>query len=401
MVLGLSVALVTMIVVLVVSALFDDDQDTLSAERPPTTAAPDDPGPAPESSAPPTTEPEPTIEEVIEDISAFVERERGLEFLTDPVVELADDEEFEQRLLADIEEARPELEDARDLFRALGLIDVETDLYEAQLELLGAGVVGFYDPETDELVVRGTDATPYVRNTIAHELVHALDDQHFDLDRPQLDDADDESSFGFTSLVEGNAVRIEEAYAATLTEEEQDEALEEEMSFGSDFDFSAVPLVLLELLSAPYIYGPDLVDVILEEGDQDRLDAAFAAPPVTSEQVLHPEKFLADEPDLAVPPPAADGEVFDEGAFGEYPLQVLLADDADAAATEGWGGDAYVAWRTPGDETCVRVNVAGDTPEDTEELFEGIDAWGGDLVGATIIDGPPDIGRLVTFTACG
>ena len=74
------------------------------------------------------------------------------------------------------------------------------------------GVVGFYDPETDELVVRGAALTPYVRTTIAHELVHALDDQHLDLDRPEYDEADDEIGFGFSSVVEGNARRVENAY---------------------------------------------------------------------------------------------------------------------------------------------------------------------------------------------
>jgi len=74
--------------------------------------------------------------------------------------------------------------------------------------LLTAGVVGFYDPETKQLVVRGTDTTPFTRRVLAHELTHALDDQHFDLNRQQLDKADDETGFGFSALVEGNARRV-------------------------------------------------------------------------------------------------------------------------------------------------------------------------------------------------
>ena len=94
----------------------------------------------------------------------------------------------------------------------LGLVEPDADLVESMRSLLGVGVVGFYDPETDELVVRGAALTPYVRTTIAHELIHALDDQHLDLDRPEYDEADDEVGFGFSSVVEGNARRIEDAY---------------------------------------------------------------------------------------------------------------------------------------------------------------------------------------------
>src|SRR5690606_29911138 len=116
----------------------------------------------------------------VEEISAFVEEARGLEFREPVDVELAAGEEFEQRLLEDFDEDVEELEATGTLLTAFGLIDPSVDVVEAMRSLLGGGVVGFYDPETEELVVRGDDVTPYVRTTIAHELVHALDDQHFE-----------------------------------------------------------------------------------------------------------------------------------------------------------------------------------------------------------------------------
>ena len=60
-------------------------------------------------------------------------------------------------------------------------------------------VYAFYNPEDEELVVRGSHIGPYERSVIAHELVHALDDQHFDLDR-KFEDSKDESSLGFSEL---------------------------------------------------------------------------------------------------------------------------------------------------------------------------------------------------------
>ena len=141
-------------------------------------------------------------------------------FEREVTVELADDTEFEQRLLEDFDEDAADLAVAGRVLQAVGLVEPGTDVVAACRTLLGAGVVGFYDPATDELVVRGTSTSPYVRSVIAHELTHALDDQHFELDRPAVDEAADESAFGFTGLVEGNAVRAEQAYRDTFTEEE-------------------------------------------------------------------------------------------------------------------------------------------------------------------------------------
>ena len=85
--------------------------------------------------------------------------------------------------------------------------------------LLEAGVLGFYDPETDELVVRGGDLSPMTRQTIAHELTHALDDQWFDLAKAEYEQSDDEVGFGVAALAEGNARRIDKLYAAQLDDD--------------------------------------------------------------------------------------------------------------------------------------------------------------------------------------
>ena len=174
---------------------------------------------------PPTTQPEPAteaeIEEAVAEISDFVASERELDFVNPVQVELEGEGDFQDRLLADFDEDADQLRNTEVFLEGLGLVDPGTDLVESMRSLLGVGVVGFYDPETDELVVRGAALTPYVRTTIAHELVHALDDQHLDLDRPEYDEADDEIGFGFSAIVEGNARRVENAYRASLSDEER------------------------------------------------------------------------------------------------------------------------------------------------------------------------------------
>jgi hypothetical protein len=375
---------------------FERDEGTTTTE---TTEAEDD-------EATTTTEAAPeSLDEAIAEIEAFVAEERGLPFLREVTVTLLDDEAFEDRLFEDFEEDTDEIVVSGQVLQAVGLVEPGTDMVEAVRSLLGGGVVGTYDPETDELLVRGAEISPYVRTVIAHELTHALDDQHFELDRPALDDAPDESGYGFTALVEGNASRVEAAYRATFTAEEEDEASAEELAIGGDTDLFALPLALIESLYAPYLLGPILVDAILADGGQVRLDAAFATPPATSEALLDPATYLEGQTALPVPAPVADGAEIDRNVLGALGLGQVLGETGivfgggAGDATEGWGGDQYVAW-VQGDQVCLRANIVGDTPDDTAEIADALD----DFAAAPPFDVVATVeatADLVTLTSCG
>ncbi|HEX6419832.1 MAG TPA: hypothetical protein VFZ77_15130 [Acidimicrobiales bacterium] len=353
----------------------------------------------PTTTLPPAGEAE--IEQAVAEISAFVERERGVEFREPVTVELEDEGGFQDRLLADFDEDADELRRTEVFLEGLGLVDPEVDLVEAMRALLGGGVVGFYDPESKELVVRGAALTPYVRTTIAHELVHALDDQHHDLDRPEYDDADDEVGFGFSALVEGNARRIEGAYRDSLGAEERRRAAEEELGFAGDLDLGAIPPILLDLIGAPYVLGEPLVAGIVGDGGDAALAAAFADPPRTSEQVMDPERYAAREPAVDVPAPSVAGEVVEEGVIGQLLVTLVLAgavgmDDARDAAV-GWGGDWAVAWRDGG-RSCVTATLVGDDVVETEEMRRAFDRWAAAQPGARVE--PEGGGGAFTVESC-
>ena len=357
--------------------------------------------------ATPTTEgppPEPSeVERVVEEVRAFVAEARSLEWKTDVEVELADDEAFRERLLEDAAEDRDELEEDAAILRALRLVAADVDLYEVLLGFLGDSVIGFYDPETDELVLRGTSLTPYVRSTLAHELAHALDDQHFELHRPALDEADDEQGLAFAAVVEGNAVRVEDLYVATMTDEERDALGDEEQALAATIDLSGVPPVVPALVGFPYIYGEGFIEAIHREGGERAVDRALREPPTTSEQVLEPATWVQAQPVLAVDRPAADGEVIEEGTYGAYMLQLTLAVELGAGvageAAAGWGGDAYVAWRDPDDSerTCVRTVFAMDSGRDLDELEDALQEWTREHPAAEVERPAPD---QVGFVAC-
>jgi hypothetical protein len=388
------VAIITVVLLVagaVVIALDDTEapEDDLEADLvPPATTEPTAPATPSE------------LEAVVTELSAFVADARDLEWKTPVDATLLDDEAFSARVREDAVDDLEELEEAEGVFRAFGLIDPGVDLAESLRSLLGAGVVGFYNPETGELVVRGSAITPYVRLVLVHELTHALEDQHFDIDRKDLDDRDDESGTGFVALTEGSALRVEDLYRETLTDEERAAAENEEARLSQGIDLASIPRSVAQVIGFPYIFGPGLLASLEEDGGNARIDEAFADPPITSEQVLDPDAWLdGDAAPVGIPPPPADGEVFDQGVIGQWGLYMILGEEVgDRAAVEaagGWGGDWYVAWRR-GEEVCVRATIVMDTADDLRELAGALDEWAAAHRDAEVARGEGDL----TIAAC-
>jgi hypothetical protein len=352
------------------------------------------------SSAATTTTAQRNLQAVIDDIKAFVEKERGLKFRAEVPIKLADDQEFVQLLLAEFDKEKTRILEDQQVLASLNLISSTEDLIADEQTLLKAGVVGFYDPETKQLVVRGTSTTPYTRSVFAHELTHALDDQHFGLHRPQLDTADDETGFGFSALAEGNARRIENAYVASLSTDEQLGAQIEQIQRQAQHpEVFKLPGVLLQLLLAPYEEGEPLVRAILGTGGQARLDAAFTAPPSTSEQVIEPNKFLNGEAAVAVttPTPTAGAPAANRGVLGVLLLRQLLDETGSVPSSTlaGWGGDQYVTW-VDGARTCLRDNIVGGDAAATAHLGEALAGWA--RTNNATVEQSPD--GYLTLTRC-
>jgi hypothetical protein len=333
----------------------------------------------------------------------FIEQARGLTFKRPVKVTLLGDEAFRARLR---DADRPDDEDrertktTERVLQAYGLLDRDVDLEKATESLLGDAVLGYYDTEEDDLVVRGEELTPYVRSTFVHELTHALQDQWFDLDREDIDERDDEASTAFTSVIEGDAVRIEQQYLDSLPEEQQKQAEMEELA-GGGID-PGVPRILLELIGFPYAAGPQFANEVVAKAGQPRLDEAFRNPPTTTEEIMHPEVFLAGGKPKPVTEPKPDKgeEAIDEGVLGEYGLLLVLSRFVDLQevlpAVHGWGGDRYVAWRD-GNRTCARTNVVMDSADDARELRAAL---------AKVAEENDELkvgtsGGAITFRSCG
>jgi len=320
-------------------------------------------------SSPPTTASAATsvagpLDATVADLERFVSDKRALPFLQHVNVTMLDDAAFVKRLELDKPdaEAKRSIEEMSSVLKALGLLSPDTDLATESTELARQGIVGLYRPDTKELLVRATEPTPYARTVLVHELTHALDDQHFGLDRHDLG-TDLEESSAFTALVEGDAVRVEHAYIATMSPADRAAAEATERSLAAGVDVKQQTAYYFDAF--PYLDGPVFVEALAHEGGEDAVNAAFASPPKSTAEILVPHRYAFNESGIRLSAPPIPGTAFNSGMLGALGLFLLLQDAVSpqeaAAAAVSWEGDLYLAWHD-GARTCVTARFLLDTP---------------------------------------
>jgi hypothetical protein len=284
------------------------------------------------------------------------------------------------------EEEYPPEEQAEDNFalRALGLLEPGQDVAELQLQLLGDQVLGFYD-EVDKRMVVVTDAglDANAKVTYAHEYTHALQDASFDLDSLARDaDGQDDRGLARTALIEGDAMITMLAWAfAHLTPAEL-----AEIGTTPQPDTSGIPSWMVEqLVIFPYADGLNWAGAVAGRDplapEFGEIDAAYAEPPDSTEQIIDVEKWMAREAPIGVE--VADlANAFGDGwtevdntPVGQAVLRMMLEffgvpRDEALAATSGWGGDRVVIASGPDDAFAVAWRLAWDTPGDATEFLQ-------------------------------
>jgi hypothetical protein len=314
--------------------------------------------PAPAAALRPLAELEP-------EIRTWVENERGLQFLRAVRVETLSTSDFQDRM-SDLfdDNLGPDDYPGDEVFRALGLLNLDDPAFG------GGGVPGFYDDSDKVCVVSARFGTPLARAVLAHELAHAVVDQHTPL-RPLFLDGLDGNLSG-RALIEGDASRVEHDFVAEVLNPEERGTLPRDDPTGR-LALSGGSAGMLKLAYFPYVEGERFVRALYAGGGLQAVDAAFRRPPVTTEQVLHPAKYLAGEPAVRVPPPSPGiSRVTSDGTLGEFALflalQRGLSEEEARAAAAGWGGDQYVA-SSVGSTASLSVSIVMDDARERDELL--------------------------------
>lgn len=331
----------------------------------------------------------------IRTIEARVERLRGLGFTTRPVPQTVTPAQARREGLADLDRSYPRSRRLADeeVLKLLGLIESRVDLRAASASVFGEQVAGYYDPRSRRLrVVSGVSTSGRVLNelVLAHELTHALEDQRLELDQERLATNDDRA-LAYLSLVEGSATDVMYDYGARYFSGE--ELLGGVLGSAFQGTGGLPPFVTAQLVF-PYQRGLEFVRRLVEAGGGKwtLVDAAHRShPPVSTEQILHPDAYLRfEQPERVELDPGAvlggDWQRRASGVIGEWETGQLLAAGgggaADAAA--GWGGDRYELWQRPGAEGCgppcpqrdaLVIRWRWDTPEDEQAFSDALRRW--------------------------
>ncbi len=339
-----------------------------------------------------------TQQEICEAVE-FVQQARQRPFKQFPTVELLSDGAFDDELLALVEEEEEAIRAEGRVLKSLGLVDADMDLFQLYLDLLEIGVVGFYEPESDRMVVRGEEFNLYGQLVLVHELAHAFDDQWHDLNRDDFPHLDAE--YAYAAVVEGNASRVEDAWRNSLSAGDQALLSQQELSALSPDDFArmmALPPVLLEMQISPYVDGKAFMLVQASNGGEAAANELLDTPPETSEQILHPtaDPEVLNRNELPAAP--VEGTDRGEGQLGEFLISLWLGERAAA----GWGDDTYRV-SEQGGTICTTVRISADSDTDLDELEDALDGWVGQADGRTVERGniEADVGTVEALTAEG
>ena len=341
------------------------------------------------------TKPDAVALKSTDEILKIVSRLRSLDIKQSVKSSFKTKEEIKHAVLKDLDENTPreEFEASQKTLVVLGLVSASFDLRDYVVQLLREQVAGFYDPKAKEFYLAAWLPLSDQKRVIAHELVHALQDQHFNLRRfEKWPKGDSDAELAAHALVEGEAtlvmieydfeqqgMKFDIARVGSLT----DSLLEQD----SDSDaknypvLAGAPKVLKENLQFPYLYGAGFVGAVLKNRSWRGLDASYERLPSSTEQIMHPERFLVRDdpvkieiPDLAVAL-GPDWKKADADVNGEFGYLVALAEfipkSAARLAAAGWGGDRYMLYENKTTGTLVLAQyTTWDTEDDAREFFK-------------------------------
>ena len=282
-------------------------------------------------------------------------------------------EAIAEKLMARIrkEYAPEEIAIEERVYKRLGLLPPDAHYEKAVMDLLLEQIAGFYDPFDRKLYIADWLSESMQIPTLAHEIAHALQDQRFGLKAyatPIKDNGD--RQLARSALVEGDgtAVMVEAMIAFPAAGS---------LAAAPMPAFDRAPRFLRETLIFPYVQGLAFVQRIRNTHPWSAVDAVYARPPESTEQVIHPEKYFARERPVSVQegggPIAKKWRPIRRDVLGEMLTRLYLegavAPEQAQVAAEGWGGDRLVAYEIDaGSAPLVVLLSVWDSEADADEF---------------------------------
>ena len=328
------------------------------------------------------------LEALVRKAMPLVEKLRGGKFTSTPPVQAVTRDQFIDRYnkdLARVLGGEERVAATSRLLSRLGVIEAGADLRALLASFLKGSIAANYDPETKK--VSFLPGIPRTLQLMIHELTHALDDQLFDMSAQIKSwDGSFDRALAYGALAEGDAQSIEMRFATggAIVGQPLDQLRIQAEAVGDSIlkqQFGGTPPALVLAFKSQYTEGLVFAEAVRRtEKRNGAMDAAFKAPPASTEQVLHPEKFLAGEdPPVGLVLPAstaAGAKTLVTTTMGELGIRIVLisrgmaAKDA-AAAAAGWGGDTAALVSFPAGEALLWTTT-WDTEADATAFYEAM-----------------------------
>ena len=243
---------------------------------------------------------------------------------------------------------------------AFGLLPKGFDLDSFMVDLLTEQIAGLYDPKAHEFYVADWIPIDDQRMVMAHELTHALEDQHFKIEAwAKAARPNDDSELARESVLEGSAMAAMVEYLLQGSGRSLQDLpdIDPAMLIG---DMAETPLLkkappfLKEVLIFPYLDGLTFSAAVLKPTGWEGLSAIFAKPPVSTQQIMHPALYTSGKVPAPISLPSmekalgADWAKLDENVMGEFGWKEVLKQFLDEprakALSAAWDGDRYAAY---------------------------------------------------------
>jgi hypothetical protein len=293
--------------------------------------------------------------------------------------------DIERMIIKNLEdESTPaEMHAAEVVLKSFGLVPADFQYRPFLIKLLTEQVAGYYDPKAEEFYLADWIDLEGQKPVMAHELTHALQDQHFNLRRfEKWPKGDSDAELAAHALIEGDATLSMTLYMA----KNPLVALAFIRSLGSERaaseQYKQAPRVIRESLMFPYEEGSAWATQLYKRGGWKMVSEAFSKLPQSSEQILHVDKYLSYEAPVKLTLPELKNILgptwkrIDSDVNGEWGLYLILDEfindsEESKRAAAGWAGDRYVVYEgNRADQVFLVQLSAWDTENDSKEFFD-------------------------------
>lgn len=334
------------------------------------------------------------LKKLADDLMVTVSKIRGLNFKHQITKKVTNQNEVRSIMLKELQnpENMAKLDGEGKMLIKLGLLPENFDYRKFLVDLYVEQIAGFYVPENKIIYIADWMSMDMQPSILSHELTHALQDQYFDLTKVLKPDYNrSDMNMAKTSVVEGEATMVMleymiKDYGFNIYELPNFSMVQfqDMMPYSSSTEaklLATAPAVISDTMTFPYLYGTDFIMSFVKKYGWKQVASIYAAMPQSSEQIMHPEKYMSAGKDCPVKIELNNIEnalgsgwkKINTDVLGEYVYYILVRELSDRStatiASSGWGGDQIQCFQN-GSSVMVIMMTVWDTDKDGKEFFD-------------------------------